>query len=220
MRTLLSYGLCALALSLVVATACGYDPNPESGTLKCGPMSSCPDNYSCMNGACWRNGAAGHAGTGGSSGKGGGGGSSLGGSGASPSDKFVGTWSFDAANSTRVRVCTDGTNETMHPYADSFDITAGSGSASAAALVADFYCPWNLDLTMAGTTTAIRSGQSCSHPDPNDATINFTWHADGFTLMTTNGTSGTADLSVPYSYTTSTGSGSCTMHFTGPVTKQ
>jgi hypothetical protein len=224
MRTFLSRGLLGLTMAtLVLAAACGYDPNPESGTLKCGPMNSCPDNYSCMNGACWRNGAAGNGsghggtgGTGGSSAKGGSGGSSMGGSGGSPSDKFIGTWNFDAANTTRVRVCTDGTNETMHPYADSFVITA----ATTAALSADFYCPWNLDLTMGGTTTMIRSGQSCSHPDPTDATVNFTWRADAFTLMTTNGTSGTADLSVPYSYTTSTGSGSCTMHFTGPVTKQ
>ena len=214
MRTLIPRGVFGVVLSLIVASACGYNPTPENGTLKCGSHDSCPDNYTCASGLCYHNGAGGSGNTTGQGGRGGGAGGNGGGS---PAERFIGTWTFDAANTTRVRVCTDGTNETMHPYADAFDVTAGSGGV---ALLADFYCPWNLDLTMGGTTTAIRSGQSCSHPDPNDATVNFTWRADGFTLMTTNGTSGTADLSVPYSYTTSTGSGSCTMHFTGPVTKQ
>ena len=34
-------------LCLVLAVVCGYDPNPESGTLKCGPSNSCPDGFSC-----------------------------------------------------------------------------------------------------------------------------------------------------------------------------
>ena len=208
MRTLLSLRVFGAVLSLVVATACGYDPNFKSDTLKCGPQNSCPDNYTCKSGLCERNGAGG---SGNATGRGG-----TGGGGGSPADKFSGTWTFDAANTTRVRVCTDGTNETMHPYADAFDITAGSGGA---VLLADFYCPWNLDLNAAGTTTVIRSGQMCSRPDPNDSTINFTWRGEAFTFMTTNGSSGTADISLPYSYTTSTGSGTCTMHFTGPVTK-
>ena len=216
MRAALSRGLSAVVLSLALlafAPACGYDPHPADGVQQCGSMNSCPDNYSCMSGRCWRNGAAGSTGRGGSGGSGGSTGGTGGGSGV---DKFIGSWAFDAANTTRVRTCTDGTNETLHPYADGFDITAGSS----AALVADFYCPWNLDVTAAGTTTAIRSGQMCSHPDPNDATITFTWKGEAFTFMTTTGTTGTADISLPYNYTTSSGSGSCTMHFTGPVTKQ
>jgi hypothetical protein len=215
MRTLLPRGVFGVVLSLVVAAACGYDPMPQDGMLKCGSGNSCPDNYSCMSGRCWRNGAGG---TGGSNSRGGSGGSggSMGSGGSSPADKFIGTWTFDAPNTTRVRVCTDGTNETMHPYADAFDVTAGSGGV---ALLADFYCPWNLDLNAAGTTTVIRSGQSCSRPDPNTPTTMFTWRGETFTFMTTDGSTGTADISLPYSYTTSTGSGSCTMHFTGPVTK-
>jgi hypothetical protein len=215
MRTLLSRGVFGVVLSLLVATACGYDPMPADGMLKCGSSNSCPDNYSCMSGRCWRNGAGGSgtAGTTGSGGRGGSGGSG----GGSPADKFIGTWTFDAANTTRVRVCTDGTNETMHPYADAFDISAGSGGA---VLLADYYCPWNLDVNAAGTTTVVRSGQMCSRADPNDPTVNFTWRGESFTFMTTNGSTGTADISLPYSYTTATGSGSCTMHFTGPVAKQ
>ena len=37
-----------------------------------------------------------------------------------------------------------------------------------------------------------------------------------FTLTTTNGTSGTLDAVLPYDYASTAGSGSCTMHFTGP----
>jgi hypothetical protein len=189
------------ALALLAAAACGYDPQFESGTLKCGPMNSCPENYSCMNGACWRDGGGGSTGGGGSGG-------------SSAADKFIGHWVSDPVLTKRVRVCTDGTNETV-PWDDYLDILRGGVSA----LTTDYYCPWNMDVNATGTATTVRPGISCTHPDPNDATIMYTWHGEALTLTTTNGTSGTLEMSLPYEYTTPSGSGSCTMHFTGPMNK-
>ena len=209
MRTILTRSLLGFALALTVAAACGYDPNPASGTLKCGPKNSCPDNYTCMSGACWANGAAGSTGTGH-----GGSGGGMGGTGGSTSvDKFIGHWLF-AAGAQRVRVC-PGVNETLSLVGDYFDVYPGTVSP----LSASYYCSWNLDVTGGGTMTAIRSGTTCSAPDPNVPTTMFTWTGEAFTLTPAAGNTGTIDASIPYTYTSSTGSGSCTMHFTGPVTK-
>ena len=119
------------------------------------------------------------------------------------------------APSTRTRVCTDGTNETIAWTGDFFDVTAGV----AAPLTAFYYCDWNLDVSATGTSTLIRAGTSCSAPDPNVSTTNFTWTGQAFTLTTSNGRNATLDASLPYSYTTRPGSGSCMMHFTGTLTK-
>ena len=215
MRTLISRALLAATLSMAVATACGYDPSPESGMLHCGPQNSCPDGYSCTSGRCWRDGGGGSTGTAGTGGRGGSGG--TGGSGGSGSvAKFVGRWTF-GADSMRVRVCTDGvTNETIKPWDDFFDVTIGGVSP----LATIYYCPWNLDVNAAGTATTVRTGTSCSLPSADDPTVRFTWRAESFTLTTTNGSTGTLDASIPYTYAgTTTGSGSCTMHFTGSMTK-
>ena len=187
-------------LALVGMAGC-YSPNPASGTLLCSTATkSCPEGYSCADGrTCWKNGDSPDGGNGD-------GGRSL--------SNFIGTWTF-VSPSSRVRVCTDGTNETMPWTDDFFDVTAGG----AAPLATFYYCDWNLDVNAAGTSTVIRSGATCSAPDQTDSTINYTWTGQTFTLTTTNGRSATLDASLPYTYTTSAGSGSCTMHFTGTLTK-
>jgi hypothetical protein len=194
MRTRPSRVLLGTALAIVAAAACGYDPNPESGTLLCGPMNSCPQSYSCMNGACWRDGAGGSTGS---------------------TALLLGHWASNPNVTTRVRVCTDTTNETVF-WDDFLDILPGTASA----LTTNYYCDWNLDVNAGGTATTIRPAQTCTHPAAGDPTTMFTWHGMTLTLTTTNGTSGTLDMSLPYEYTTTTGSGSCTMHFTGPMNKQ
>lgn len=193
MRPFISRGLLGAALSLVLAVACGYGPTFADGTLKCGSSNACPDGYSCRSGTCSKNG-----------------GSSV------DVTKFVGRWAFVAAQTTRTRECTDGTKETTTPWDDYFDVAAGS----VAALSTEYYCTWNLDVNGGGTATAIRPGSMCSKPDPTIPGTSYTWHGDSFTLTTTNGTSGMLEASLPYDYTTTLGSGSCTMKFTGPVTKQ
>ena len=196
---LVTASVIASVLALVSTAGC-YAPNPASGTLLCSTATkSCPEGYTCADGrTCWKNGDS-------PDGGGGGDGGTLG--------RFIGTWTF-VSPSNRVRVCTDGTNETM-PWSDFFDVTTGG----AAALATFYYCDWNLDVNAAGTATVIRSGAGCSAPDPNDSTISYTWSGQTFTLTTTNGRNATLDASLPYTYTTSAGSGSCTMHFTGTLTK-
>ena len=196
------------AMPLLIAAACGYAPNPESGTLQCGSSNTCPEDYTCRSGHCWKDGAGGSGGTTGQGGQGG----SAGGPNIA---NFLGTWVFDGAASKRTRQCTDGTNEVMMPWDDSFTVEAGV----VAPLKIGYYCPvWNADVN--GTTTVIRAGQMCDDLIMLPGT-KFTFRGESFTLTTTNGTSGTLEASLPYNYGPATGAstGSCTMKFSGPVTK-
>ena len=197
------------AMSLVIAAACGYGPNPESGALQCGSSNTCPEGYSCQSGRCWKDGAGGQSGSGGTMGTAGTGGSGAG------LDKFIGTWSFNAAVSKRVRQCNDGTNETLMPWDDFFPVSIGVTTP----LSTNYYCPWNLDVNAGGTTTTIRAGQMCSLPDAANPGTTFTWHGESFTLSTTDGRTGQLEASLPYDYVTTSSTGSCTMKFTGTVTK-
>lgn len=211
-----------LAMPLLIAAACGYDPNPASGTLQCGSSNTCPEGYSCRSGRCWKDdsggagsaGSSGSAGTTGTAGRGGSGG--AGGTAGGPNlDHFIGTWVFVGAQSKRTRQCTDNTNETLTPWNDSFTVEAGG----AAALKIGYYCPtWNADVS--GSTTVIRPGQTCDDLIMLPGT-KFTFHGESFTLTTTDGSTGTLEASLPYEYGPATGAsaGSCTMKFTGPVTK-
>ena len=191
MHIRLSHGMLgALAvMSFVIATACGYSPNPASGELQCGPSNSCPDDYTCRSGRCWKDD---------------GGGTSV--------ASFIGTWVFDGGASKRTRQCTDGTNETLMPWDDFVTIEAGT----TAALSIGYYCLWNADVN--GNATVLRAGQLCDDAVMTPGTI-FTYHGESFTLTTTNGSTGMLEASLPYDYVTTAGSGSCTMKFTGPVTK-
>ena len=47
----------ALAGILLVATACSYSPNPESGTLMCSVVGGwLPEGYGCTDGLCYKDG--------------------------------------------------------------------------------------------------------------------------------------------------------------------
>ena len=218
MRTGIARALFAATVAVCAATAaCSYAPNPESGTLMCGPASSCPENYSCVDQYCWRDGdMSGRAGSGGS---GGGGRGGSGGSGGASANKFIGRWNFVPPDAKRVRVC-PGVNETVPLPVDADDyITIEAGTVSP--LAAFYYCDWNLDLNAAGTATVIRPGQTCSAIDTSQVPpVTFTWTGESFTLTTSNGTSGTIQASIPYTYTSTTaGTGACTATFSGPVIK-
>jgi hypothetical protein len=224
MRIALSRGMLGTlaAMPLLIAAACGYSPNFESGTLQCGSSNSCPEGYSCRSGTCWKDGAGGAGGSGGTTGTAGAGGSGgsggrggtggTGGTGGGNVANFIGRWVFDGANSKRTRQCTDGTNETLMPWNDFVTVEAGTVSP----LGIGYYCLWNADVN--GNSTVIRPGQSCQDLIMLPGTT-FTYRAESFTLTTTNGSTGTLDASIPYDYMNATSSGSCTMKFTGPVTK-
>jgi len=193
-----------IAISAAIA-ACSYAPNPESGTLMCGPASSCPESYHCMASYCYRDGEGGRGG----SGAGGGGGTSA-------VAKFIGQWNF-VSPAKRVTVCA-GVTETVNLPVDAADfITIDAGTVSP--LEAFYYCPWNVDLNAAGTATVIRPGQTCSDVNTSIPPYTFTWTGESFTLTTSDGRSGTIEASIPYSYTSTANAGSCTATFTGPVTK-
>jgi len=203
----------AALVGLAAATGCGYSPNPASGTLKCGPSASCPEGYTCADGlTCWKNGAY-HGDAGlphdGSTADTGGGSTDAGAAG-----RFIGHWVF-GATAMRVIACTDGSTNTSNVSADYFDVAEGTISA----LTASYYCVWNLDVAASGTSTAIRPGTTCSAQDPQNAAITYTWQGQSFTLTTTDGKNGTLDAQLPYDYASTTMNGSCTMHYTGPVTK-
>jgi hypothetical protein len=130
---------------------------------------------------------------------------------------FYGTWTF-ITPSTRKIVCDGGTTTMTDDWGDIgefFDITkAGSGG-----LRAYYYCDWDLNPSAGGNSTVIQPGQSCSGLDPTDSTISYTWHGETFALSSSDGHKGTIAASLPYDYVTLTGSGSCTMNFTGTLTK-
>jgi hypothetical protein len=201
----LSHGVLGALLSLVVATACGYDPNPASGKLHCGPDNSCPENYTCMSGRCWRNGSGGSTGTGGTTGGGGTGGSSG-------TAKFIGRWTF-VVPSRRMIACSDGYTEDKEwdNLGELFDIVAGT----AAPLATHYYCDWDLDIDATGNATVIRPGKTCTG---TMAGTTYTWHGMVFTLTTSDGQTGTLIADIPYDWVTPS-SGTCTMHFTGTMTK-
>jgi hypothetical protein len=206
----------ALFAATIAATAtiaaCSYAPNPESGTLMCGPASSCPENYSCRASYCYRDGeVTGVAGSGGGAGGRGGAG------GGDPRTKFIGRWDF-ASGAKRVRVC-PGVNETVDLPVDASDyITVMAGTT--APLIAFYYCDWNLDVNAAGTAAVIRAGQSCTAADTSVVPpVTYTWTGESFTLNSSDGVTGTIQASIPYTYTSTAGTGTCSVTFTGPVMK-
>ena len=218
MRTGIARALFAATVAVSAAiAACSYAPSPESGTLMCGPASSCPENYHCTASYCYRDGEGGSGGGGGGTGGGGGRGGSGGTGGSSdPKAKFIGQWNF-VSPARRVRVC-PGVNETVNLPVDAADfITIEAGSVSP--LSAFYYCDWNVDLNAAGTATVIRPGQTCSDVDTSVPPYTYIWRGESFTLTTSDGRTGTIEASIPYNYTSTAGTGSCTATFSGPVMK-
>ena len=104
MRTRIARALFAATLAAIAAiAACSYAPNPESGTLMCGPASSCPENYSCRSRLLLSR-RRGHRRR-----WGGGGGAAAarrpgGAGGGDPKAKFIGQWNF-VSPAKRMRNC-------------------------------------------------------------------------------------------------------------------
>ena len=195
MPTGLSRALLAVALSTLAASACGYSPNPESGTLACGPGATCPEGYMCASdGYCWRGDVPTTCGN-------------------TATEKLIGHWVF-VSPSRRKIICTDGFAEDIAWTGDYVDVEEGGP----APLRAFYYCDLDLDVGATGSTV-LRAGSVCSAPNPNDPTVTYTWTPAIFTLSTSNGCSGTLAASIPYTAVSAAGTFSCTMDFTGTLTK-
>jgi hypothetical protein len=189
------HALFAAALSVVAASACGYGPEIESGRLLCGPGGSCPEGYCCgANQTCWSEDIAGAC--------------------EDPTlANLIGHWVF-VAPSRRVIACNDGFTEDMTAWTDYFDVEEG-GSAE---LRSFYYCDLDLDVGANGATVLV-SNRSCDQPDPQTPGAMFTYTPTAFTLSTTNGVNGSLAASIPYTAGPTTAQVSCTMNFTGTLTK-
>jgi len=181
---------------LVVATGCSYAPDFESGTLRCSPEGTCPEGYTCADGlTCWRRGECPTSTTG-------------------PTTRFLGQWDF-VSPSTRTIIC-DGTAMPVEDVTGDYAYIEEGGPAP---LRTSYFCDWDLDINATGTTTVIRPGTTCSGPDVDNPDITYTWRGEAFTLSTSDGRSGTLQMSLPYTYTSPAGNGSCTMLYTVTLTR-
>jgi hypothetical protein len=222
------------ALGLAAALVSCYSPNPESGALFCADGGLCPEGYTCSQSKCWKGsgpaGTGGATGTGGASGRGGsgGGGTGKGGAGGSGSGgiagstdaginpaalKFEGQWVFAAGSSVMVS-CSDGSSSNIALVGDTIPIVAGA----TADIIADYYCPWNLNVASNGTSTNIVPGQSCQVVSSTNTL--YTYFGDSFALSTSDGASATLNAKFSATYQDVGGAtGTCTLQTSGTLTK-
>jgi hypothetical protein len=180
----------------LVAGACTYDPDIESGTLVCGNGMSCPKGYSCASdGACWKEGS-------------------------SPSDdplaNFVGKWAFDSG--TLNSDCSATEPATMSLAGDYVVLVKGGTG-----LVASYYCDWTLHRPLGTTKATLDPGQSCNQvvtPKDSKVTYTYMWSGKSFTFSTQDGVTATVSGQVAGPYTGTDGStGMCDGSFDGKLTK-
>jgi hypothetical protein len=228
----------------LVAAACAYSPNPESGKLFCAADRSCPEGYQCQaDGKCYKKGAAtsgsgGAVGTGGATGAdagadhGSAGGTTSTDAGAdrvspldagacpltsgTPAAKFVGHWLY-AATATNMVTCSDGSSSTMSLAMDYVDVSLGASTG--VDLQASYYCTWNMMLGGGGNSASAISGQSCPYTDPANGTM-WVWHGDSFVFSTSDGCSGSVMAAISADFKDAAGAtGTCTIKVSGPLTK-
>jgi hypothetical protein len=170
-------------------------------------------------------GRAGSGGAGGNAGSGGMGGVMMNlcgnvvGTDASPTDKLVGCWAFDAAS---IKTVTCGANTQMTSLKD--DYVQIKANAKAGTVQATYYCGWILDEGPAGNAATIEPGQTCMSTDPTSKAV-FTWNGMVFTFtsVTADGKAATLSATIPASFVApppDNSTGSCTIKMTGRLTKQ
>jgi len=186
-------GKTSTLLALLLAVGCGYSPNPESGTLKCGTGGTCPEGYTCgLSNACWR-----------------------------PSDKpepLIGCWLFDTNSLQRID-CSDNSTSTRDLSmpsdgfpADFVPILAGTESP----LASDYWCP--LELLVHGQSTQMEPNQDCVVTEANGD--QFAQFPERFSFSTTNGSTARFEFSLSFDFLLANGdSGSCSVRTSGTLTK-
>jgi hypothetical protein len=192
----------ALALVVSAVAGCGYSPNPLSGKLLCGQMSSCPDGYACVSGTCWRPQVA----------------------------SLLGHWVFDAG--TKQVACSDGSSstETIPAGGDYVDIVPGTKAVLATTDY--FCPRWELDANGSTTVIESGQGCTRPDPTDPTINEQFRGETftlaisngapDGGAVPDAGAAGAHATLyaSLPYSYSgTAVGTGTCTLKITGDLTK-
>ncbi|HVR62823.1 MAG TPA: hypothetical protein VMU50_13050 [Polyangia bacterium] len=184
------------AWTWVAAPACTYAPDFDNGRLLCGAKGSCPKGYHCEAGhTCYKDGTT-LNGSGGASGSGGSAGGTGGKSGGSITTRndLVGSWIFTSG--TLNVACSDNTSKTKPLGAsDHVDVALGSGTG----ITADFYCDWNLDLSIdgGGASTNLPSGQTCMS---TSGCSDFTWMGQSFDFSADNTATGMLDAKINATY--------------------
>ncbi len=131
---------------------------------------------------------------------------------ASAAVRLIGRWTFVPPSRRLIR-CTDGTGFD-EAWSDFVDVEEGGSTA----LRAFYYCDLDLNVSASGSTVLV-PGPSCSADDTLDPTIKYTWTPQTFTLSSADGSNATLDASIPYIKETPFGTFSCSMDFTGTLTK-
>jgi hypothetical protein len=226
-------GVALFTVMAVSAARCAYSPDPASGTLHCGPGSSCPKGYTCADQkTCWKDGEtpSGAAGTG-AAGMGAAGVSGAAGTGAAGMampgpGNFVGHWVYQTG-STETVSCSDGSDKNNDLTSDYVDVALNTGT-----LTATYFCAWIVTLDSNMTTTVIKAGQSCSRntTDATTGVTHFTWHGTTFAFKTTDAKTATLQATIGVDYlddATKTGcgptatpcAGTCTIKIDGTLDK-
>jgi hypothetical protein len=127
--------------------------------------------------------------------------------------KFAGHWVFGTPSPQNINC--GGVMMNQDLAGDYLDIAGDE--AGKADLSGFYYCVWSLNVS--GNKATLAPSGSCSADDPTMANLSYTWHADRFTVTTTDGRTGTLDASIPYEYNLAGATGSCSMTITSTMTK-
>jgi hypothetical protein len=180
----------AAALFLAALAGCGYSPNPVEGKLFCNPGDGpkCPEGYFCRSDLKCWK--------------------------STPGDLYVGTWTFTSG--AKDQTCQGGSHDSASPVGETIVVDYATDAQSN--LTVDYYCVWDVNVGGPGSSTTLRSGQSCPYTDPGTNTM-FLYRGSSFAFSTKDGTSATMTSAIPFDYKNADGtSGSCNFNISGQLT--
>ena len=182
----------ALAAALpLLAASCAYAPSFDNGALQCSTSTGCPKGFSCgADNTCWQTGDQYLA-------------------------SYLGLWTF--ATGTLNANCSDDSPFTKALTGDFITVDAGRHG-----IVASYYCDWTLHPSPDRKTTALDSGQSCTQMNTDAQTgVTFTYNWSGTAFaFSVSGLNATASGHIGGPFQTSSGgSGTCDVTFSGTLLK-
>jgi hypothetical protein len=131
--------------------------------------------------------------------------------------KFAGHWIFGSPSPQKINCGGVMMNQDLAgDYLDVIADETGHGDLSG-----DYYCVWSLHVS--GDKATLAPSAACTKADPDPTMmLKYTWHADKFTITTTDGRTGTLDASIPYDYQytdVAGATGTCSMTITSTMSK-